>query len=223
MKTLIIPDIHLKPEMLDAAELRVKQHGADHVVFVGDYFDDWGCAFQSDLYRQTCDALLQFDARYPCTFLLGNHDVPYLTGRLEHYSSTLPDVGQYVRQTLQQLKVQLAYNCDGILVTHAGAVGVIPDFYFKPILEHQGSLQVLDSLNQQSDSILWLRPEMFLDDQSGYSVQIAGHTPNLKPEVFYSAQGTELWVNDTWSTTREHLPYGNQKFLLVNDGAVSVV
>lgn len=223
-KTLIIPDIHLKTHILEEAEKIIQTYHIEKIVFVGDYFDDWNCQYNSKLYKDTCQALINFDKKYNCVFLLGNHDVPYITGNLHHYSTGFPETINQITKTLQQLNVQLAYQQDGILITHAGAINPIPKNYFEPLLFNASARRLLNKLDQDQDSILWLRPDNFLKNYSDYSVQIVGHTPIKKPTWYETLdQQSKLLVNDTWSTTQNGETYGNQSCVLIDDGKIKII
>lgn len=70
--TLIVPDIHLRVEQ---AEKIVKSAGADEVIFLGDYFDDFGDNI--DMIQAACD-WLEYSVKQPNRIhLFGNHDVHY--------------------------------------------------------------------------------------------------------------------------------------------------
>lgn len=223
-KTLIIPDIHLKTYILEEAEKIIQTCHVEKIVFVGDYFDDWGYQYNSKLYKDTCQALLDFNKKYNCVFLLGNHDVPYITRNLHHYSTGFPEVINQINKTLQQLNVRLAYQQNGILITHAGATNAVPENYFEPLLFNRNTRQLLNQLDQGQDSILWLRPDNFLENHSGYSIQIVGHTPIKKPTWYKTLdQQSKMLVNDTWSTTQNGETYGNQSFVLIEDGKIKII
>lgn len=40
MKTLVVPDIHLKLYMIEKIKEVTKEYNVDEVIFMGDYFDD---------------------------------------------------------------------------------------------------------------------------------------------------------------------------------------
>ena len=46
MRTLIIPDIH---HCIDKVDKIIKHESADQIVFLGDYFDDYGDDYQTSL------------------------------------------------------------------------------------------------------------------------------------------------------------------------------
>jgi hypothetical protein len=70
--TLIIPDIHLRHEEAEKIIASVKH---DEVIFLGDYFDDFGD--NPDMFSETC-AWLEFSVSKPNRIhLFGNHDIHY--------------------------------------------------------------------------------------------------------------------------------------------------
>lgn len=70
--TLIIPDIHLRHEQAEKIIAAVK---ADKVIFLGDYFDDFGD--DAEMVQETC-SWLNASVEHPNRLhLFGNHDVHY--------------------------------------------------------------------------------------------------------------------------------------------------
>lgn len=70
--TLIIPDLHLRWEQ---AEKIIKHVGSDEIIFLGDYFDDFGDDAQS--VGETADWLEHSVTLPNRIHLFGNHDVHY--------------------------------------------------------------------------------------------------------------------------------------------------
>ncbi len=73
MSTYIIGDIHSGARALEQVLERVQPSKEDTFLFLGDYVDGWSEAVE------TVDFLLDFEKRYSCVFIKGNHD--YLTYR----------------------------------------------------------------------------------------------------------------------------------------------
>ncbi|MFK7786733.1 MAG: metallophosphoesterase [Crocinitomicaceae bacterium] len=67
-RTLVIGDIHGGLKGLIQALGRVKPQSSDHFIFLGDYVDGWSESAQLIQY------LIEFDKKYSCEFILGNHD-----------------------------------------------------------------------------------------------------------------------------------------------------
>ena len=84
MKTLVIPDIHLKPWIFDEAEKLMRKGAADSAVCLMDIPDDWNMAFQVEQYRKAYDRAIAFAKAFPDTlWCYGNHDISYIWGKLE--------------------------------------------------------------------------------------------------------------------------------------------
>lgn len=82
MITLIIPDLHLNWERADKI---IKHVGADKIVFLGDYFDDFGDDYQTNLkMAEWLAASLDQPNRI---HLFGNHDISYAIARREYKCS----------------------------------------------------------------------------------------------------------------------------------------
>lgn len=90
MPCLVIPDVHERLDRLDAA-LDLAYNKADHIVFLGDWFDAFG-AVDLQRVRDMCNEIESHidgigeggdgegtgpDRIIPTTFLLGNHDCHY--------------------------------------------------------------------------------------------------------------------------------------------------
>lgn len=69
---LIIPDIHHR---VDQAEKIIKHVGADEIIFLGDYFDDFND--DVEMVKHTCDWLSASVEQKNRIHLFGNHDVHY--------------------------------------------------------------------------------------------------------------------------------------------------
>lgn len=207
VKTLIIPDIHLKTDkILDHARLILeKDKEIKQVIFLGDYFDDWGLDNSYSDYMKTIADLFEFSLEYPCHFLIGNHDVPYLTGKLRHYSSKHLEIVEEANIFLQAIKPQVAILCNDYLLSHAGFINEPKKQDFKPL-----NIKLFEKYEQDEYSPLWIRPNnLFLS--SKLRKQIVGHTPvtnikrhtlilgsiesqNRKPDI-------DLLFTDVYSTT----------------------
>jgi len=70
--TLIIPDLHHRWQQ---AEKIISVVGADEVVFLGDFFDDFDDT--SEMVKDTCDWLISSVNKPNRIHLMGNHESPY--------------------------------------------------------------------------------------------------------------------------------------------------
>ncbi len=75
MTTLVIPDIHNSIDRAEEAVARLEGR-FDHVVFLGDYFDDFGDRTEDAV--RTANWLERSVSDSRRTHLLGNHDLAYL-------------------------------------------------------------------------------------------------------------------------------------------------
>ena len=79
MKTLVIPDVHLKPWIFHRASELMQAIEVNKAVCLMDIADDFGQQFNIDLYIQTYDAAIRFAKENPDTlWCYGNHDLCYL-------------------------------------------------------------------------------------------------------------------------------------------------
>lgn len=225
VKTLIIPDIHLKTDkILDhARNILEKDKEIKQVIFLGDYFDDWGLDNSYNDYKKTINDLLKFTLDYNCHFLIGNHDVPYLTGKLRHYSSKHPEIVEEANIFLQAIKPQVAILCNGYLLSHAGFVNEPKKQDFKPL-----NIKLFEKYEQDEYSPLWIRPnDLFLS--SKLRKQIVGHTPVTSIKRHSLKLGSiesnnlviDLLFTDVYSTTMTGEQIGESTLITLDiDGKI---
>ena len=227
MKVLIIPDVHLKPEIFDQAEEIMETTDCEGVVCVGDIVDDWGCMFDFMKYKETMDKLISFAQKYPyMRFCYGNHDLSYLWDQYDHpgFSTAAEDI---VRDKFEELEEKLndpeqmaiVHRIDNCIFSHAGLIEEYVDTYMyheKDDLEY-----VLATINNydvenlwDNDSPIWARPQEYNFQKGPWPkkfLNVAGHTPVRKP---YEKDG--LLSTDTFSTYPDGRQYGNEKFVWVD-------
>ena len=120
MKTVIIGDIHGHDSW---KQIIAQEHDADRFIFVGDYFDSFTVSgvVQIHNFKEIVEFKTTTDKEV--IMLIGNHDYHYFPeigdSNTSGYQSTLaPSIKQVVGENKQHL--QLAYQFDDILITHAG-------------------------------------------------------------------------------------------------------
>ena len=120
MKTVIIGDIHGHDSW---KQVVAQEQDADRFIFVGDYFDSFTVSgvVQIHNFKEIVEFKTTTDKEV--IMLIGNHDYHYFPeigdSNTSGYQSTLaPSIKQVVGENKQHL--QLAYQFDDILVTHAG-------------------------------------------------------------------------------------------------------
>ena len=67
MRLLVIPDVHLKPHVFDAADSVLAAGAADAAVMLGDLVDDWGHGQDVELYERTLARAARFVREHPDT------------------------------------------------------------------------------------------------------------------------------------------------------------
>jgi hypothetical protein len=122
VRTLIIPDLH---NHVDRAEFWISEVKPDHVVFLGDYFDDFGD--NPEIAESTATWIRNaVESHLDWTFLLGNHDMPYLFPFDERFlvpGFSIPKqkaIGKAIR-AMDRSRFKLhTWVGENILVSHAG-------------------------------------------------------------------------------------------------------
>ena len=110
--TLVVSDIHGFPSLLENA-LRASgfRHGADRLVFAGDFLDRGAEA------RVCLDRLDELGAQ----MLIGNHDQAIALG---YWIGEQQEASRIFRETilrrLQERRLNLVTSVDGVLISHAG-------------------------------------------------------------------------------------------------------
>lgn len=79
---LIIPDVHQNLDRVRQILETEDAKAAEHIIFLGDYFDSFDYDFNT---KETCKFLNNNINNEKYTFLLGNHDLHYIT-KVQHYT-----------------------------------------------------------------------------------------------------------------------------------------
>ncbi len=222
-RVFVIPDIHLKPWILDRAEECLARGKYDRIVCLGDLVDDWGQERNLALYEETFDRLVDLIHRHPdFLFCYGNHDISYVWGAPESGYSEF--ARQTVLEGLEKLKAVLpaeniafVHRVDRVLFSHAGLVSLFVGL-FNP--RYNGDLDVLlERINSYGKdqmwndiSPIWVRPQYVTRRlyPEGY-LQVVGHTP---VEATDFSDG--LLTVDNFSSYRDGTPAGDQRFVWVD-------
>ena len=120
MRTLSIPDLHQHTDHADHW-LATQRH--DRVVFLGDYFDDYGDNVNDA--RRTALWLRERMEKTGDVFLLGNHDIAYMFPRSPELfcpgftAAKARSIGEILRPEHWQ-RFRLAHAEQGWLLSHAG-------------------------------------------------------------------------------------------------------
>lgn len=227
-RILVIPDVHLKPEMFDYADdVDAKEY--DNICCLGDVADDWQTSSLND-YKDTYDRALAF-AREHSTMLwcYGNHDISYL---FSSFNITFLEPGfnywaAYEAESfLRMLKLilgpqlEVVHRIDNTIFSHAG---VSDSFVMREIGNKTEINEVISKINRmvtpeyishlwEDDSPLWVRPQYDAEIQMyNDCFQVVGHTP-VKEAMLCD----NVLSLDTFSTNRRGKQIGNEKMYIVD-------
>lgn len=118
-RTLIIPDIHLKWKKADKI---IKHEAADAVVFLGDYFDDFGDS-PADA-AETANWLVNSLKQPNRIHLMGNHDIHYAVQHRAYKCGGYDQAKEFAINAIMTKndwkKLQLHTWVGSWLCTHAG-------------------------------------------------------------------------------------------------------
>ncbi len=227
MKVLVIPDIHLKPEMFQQAAKLMKSEKVEQAVCLMDLADDWGKEFDIMLYEKTYDAAIAFADEFPNTlWCYGNHDLSYQWHQLESGYSAM--ASYTVQKKLIDLKeavpenaLKYVHKIDNVLFSHGG---VSDHFVKSKVLKSQydDADKVIDLINGlgrtdmwDNGSPIWLRPQKEYSGatmyQSTHLLQVVGHTPMKQ-----ITREQNLISCDVFSTYPDGRPVGTAEFLLLD-------
>ena len=256
MKTILVGDTHLKSRMiLPIVEKNIAKYEIGQIVMLGDYLDDWNCSIDSKLYWDELNYLIEWKNRIEKSgvkviTLLGNHDAPYLIGELKHYSlhkdfDMVPGnrrVADVISDKLTELGVQIAYQLDDFLVSHAGyCMGQnLQDWHLRELTLSDSDLRSIKELENRVSksrggwslvpSPLWADFHELLDSPNpDYPKQIVGHTPQEKINIENGLQTPYQLINiDTFNLApQKGYPYyeyrGDGDLLLYDKGELSVI
>ena len=232
--TLFVGDTHLqfkliKPFIKDI----IQKENVEQIIFLGDYLDQWNCDSNGQLYVNELQLLIDFkkemtDKRIDTIFLIGNHDVPYLTQQYEYYSCKQSNYLNKIYNLLNELQPQIAFKVtDNIIASHAGYINEhdMKDIHFKPwsfdLIDEYSYLQ--NKVGQSRGGyyfyggVLWIDLQDLLKIDTGFK-QIVGHTPVTSIDLTNKTIGI-----DTFSLTSDYQPIGDGSVLLYKNGQFNVL
>ena len=194
MTTLVIPDIHNHTE---EAEIQIEKYPADRVVFLGDYFDNFGDT--AAIAKRTAKWLKQSLRNPNRIHLWGNHDLWYaFPGNRQICwigSGFTPEKREAIDKTITTddwAKLKPVVDIDGIVLSHAG---IDPRIFTHPVhgLTFERICKQCEKALENAKAAI---PDLVFDTESGpfwlrwwalpvldeFS-QIVGHTPSHELNV----------------------------------------
>lgn len=195
-KIIAIGDTHGHDEWKAIVE---KEKDADKIIFIGDYFDSFDVPFIKQATNFNELLALKIENPEKIVLLLGNHDFHYLTvAGDDRYSGFQSDHCHDIRDVLEGAiedgLIQLAYQHEGFLFTHAGVTntwiktlwgntGNFADIINNAFFHEPSKFKFTPSnpLDNVGESItqppIWVRPQALLRDlMEGELTQVVGHT-----------------------------------------------
>jgi predicted phosphodiesterase len=247
MKTVLIGDIHGHDSWKQIIE---QEQDADRFIFVGDYFDSFTvpgliqCQNFQDIiaFKETNDKETNDKETI---LLIGNHDYHYFpeigeNGTSGYQARMAPTIQHLINTNRNHL--QMAYQFDDILVTHAGVSSVwlddtitmwdVPNLamYLNDLFKYQPNKVGYRSYKQVGDQVygasgfgdetfqgpIWIRPRSLMN--ANYDTlrtqirQVVGHTGQTQIDIEGKATGGRYYFIDT-------MP---REYLIITDGEVSL-
>lgn len=226
MKVLVIPDVHLKSNILLRAMELLREGVAETSVCLMDLPDDWNKQYQIEEYEAVFKSAKEFVKEFPRSlWCYGNHDLSYLWNEME---SGFSSMAQYtVQKNLMELNqllpednpIKYVQRIDNVLFCHGG---ISKYFVEEHVLKskYDNIDYVVDTINSlghydmwMDDSPIWFRPQYYkgMMYKTRKVLQVVGHTPVDRLERVGNVIST-----DVFSTYRDGSPIGTQEYLLLD-------
>ena len=234
--TLFVGDMHLQMSLiLKLVTKAINTHNIEHVIFIGDYTDQFGCTDLPNLYISQLNLLNDWVSHYrnknvQVTLLIGNHDIPYLINRPEYYSLKT-DEFSFVSKLLWKQNMQVAVNIDNYIISHAGYINnnLPKDWHLEPLTYNH--IEDLYDLNENvglarggygKGSPVWsdLYLELLPNQNIKNGIQIVGHTPVKTIEIL---NNEHLFGIDTFSLDQNYNPIGDGSLLAFIDNKSIII
>lgn len=240
MKTLFIGDVHGRSLWKD----QIEKENPDRVIFVGDYFDSLDIPGVDQIHNFKEIIEYKKTSGKEVILLIGNHDHHYFpevgyTGTSGYQKGTAPSIFQVIDENREHL--QIAYQFENILCTHAGVSSRFIDRVFEDLFLGKWSIDTLEvDLNQlfrnkpklfcftptrlgdycgdsEGQTPIWIRPSylMLANKKSILKqelIQVVGHTHQSQIDIEGKSTGGKYYFIDTQGSSGEYLVYENSEF-----------
>jgi len=237
MKTVIIGDTH----GMSTWKLIVDQEKPDKVVFIGDYFDSFDISGVEQIanFKEIIEYKKSTEAEV--VMLIGNHDHHYFpeignTGTSGYQQGIAPNITQVIDENREHL--QMAYQFDDVLYTHAGVSETFMDITFgkdgwrvdsigdqlNDLFKYKPKTFVYNGRDPYGDNVyqtpIWIRPRSLMADNYNKLrkevIQVVGHTQQSQINIEGKATGGRYYFIDTLGTSGEYLVTEDRKFRVGN-------
>jgi predicted MPP superfamily phosphohydrolase len=231
MRTLVLGDTHGRSFW----KLIVNTEKHDRVIFVGDYFDSFHIKTDEQVNNFLDIIEYKKSSGKEVILLIGNHDTHYFTSIGNCGISGYQGIGKLMIEPVIEANkehLQMAYQMDELLFTHAGVSSVFMNdvfgvdgwkveniandlnelFKYKP-----NTFRFVQPPFSYSDSSgdnvyqtpIWIRPRSLMKANSDTLrkkiIQVVGHTYQNQIDVLGKATGCRYFFIDTLGTSGEYL------------------
>lgn len=207
MKILAVGDVHTKQWMIYEIAEVIDLY--DHVIFCGDYADNWNTSGTHSM--ATWRLLRQLMQSNPekVHAVIGNHDYAYVHPEIAGRSSGFDPITFTLLNTPENKKIRTwllslpaIFELDGVTFSHAGVTN-----------EWDGDQGVYGLWNDNSP--IWARPQQ-MGGRTTYKdiKQVIGHNPSK--EIWNPAPN--VWCIDTFSEDQQNNFIGDKTMLEIIDG-----
>lgn len=207
MKILVISDVHGTDYWKSAID---KVDNYDHIVQMGDWFDDWTNDWEKVDQIKNLEEALEFQKRnkHKVHILIGNHDLnSYLLREnvAGHQSLKEIDIYHCLKWHLDELNI--AVEIGGFVFSHASFTKTWMKLHnFTTIVEVNDALHNWNfdpfrfygwdvTGNDITQGPTWVRLDSLIADFY-FNKQVVGHTPLKEPPLISNKNGLDLIVVD---------------------------
>ena len=239
-RVLVIPDSHLKIEVIEHGMEIANKLMCDRIILLGDYFDDWFAmdSQYDDMRRYLKELLRKNHGRI--IPLLGNHELSYLGWPCSGHNKRVEPV---IKDAIElDHRFVPCYSCDGVLYSHAGVTKswlvnnkLVPKHMVKYHMGPNNGAEMVEnailkiedySLFAQAGpgrggtgypSPLWADMTELIADPAGTFKQVVGHTPVTQIEKIGSCYFCDVFSNGNDSDEYLFVVDGEEKIVHYNE------
>ncbi len=235
MKTVVIGDIHGRSTW----KLITHLENADRIIFVGDYFDSFDIKTEEQLNNFLDIIEYKKSSGKEVIMLIGNHDHHYFPEISDTGTSGYQRVGKYQIEPIidaNREHLQIAYQMDEFLFTHAGVSSIFMDETFglnkwkvetiadqlNEMFKHRPGVFTFNGIDGYGDdeyqTPIWIRPRSLMRANKNtlrkQVIQVVGHTQVKSLDLIAADKtfGSRYYLIDCLGTSGE--------YLIIQDGIV---
>jgi len=235
MKTVVIGDIHGRSTW----KLITHLENADRIIFVGDYFDSFDIKTEEQLNNFLDIIEYKKSSGKEVIMLIGNHDHHYFPEISDTGTSGYQRVGKYQIEPIidaNREHLQIAYQMDEFLFTHAGVSSIFMDETFglnkwkvetiadqlNEMFKHRPGVFTFNGIDGYGDdeyqTPIWIRPRSLMRANKNtlrkQVIQVVGHTQVKSLDLIAADKtfGNRYYLIDCLGTSGE--------YLIIQDGIV---